>query len=110
MLDFQDAVYGPITYDIASLMRDAFLSWDEEFVLDITVRYWQKALKAGLPVDPDFGEFYRAVEWMDRFAQAVRSSSSQSRCTCSTSLTPRNTWNPLSLGQHPVNANYTVRR
>jgi aminoglycoside/choline kinase family phosphotransferase len=64
VLDFQDAVHGPITYDIASLMRDAFLSWDEEFVLDITVRYWQRALKAGLPVDPDFGEFYRAVEWM----------------------------------------------
>jgi aminoglycoside/choline kinase family phosphotransferase len=64
VLDFQDAVYGPITYDIASLMRDAFLSWDEEFVLDITVRYWQRALKAGLPVDPDFGEFYRGVEWM----------------------------------------------
>ena len=64
VLDFQDAVYGPITYDIASLMRDAFLSWDEEFVLDITVRYWQKAQKAGLPVDPDFGEFWRGVEWM----------------------------------------------
>ena len=64
VLDFQDAVYGPITYDIASLMRDAFLSWDEEFVLDVTVRYWQKARKAGLPVDEDFGAFYRAVEWM----------------------------------------------
>ncbi len=64
VLDFQDAVEGPITYDIASLMRDAFLSWDEEFVLDITVRYWQAAQKAGLPVDADFGEFYRAVEWM----------------------------------------------
>ena len=64
VLDFQDAVHGPITYDIASLMRDAFLSWDEEFVLDITVRYWQRAQKAGLPVDPDFGEFWRAVEWM----------------------------------------------
>ena len=64
VLDFQDAVYGPITYDIASLMRDAFLSWDEEFVLDITIRYWQKARKAGLPVGDDFGEFYRAVEWM----------------------------------------------
>jgi hypothetical protein len=64
VLDFQDAVYGPVTYDIACLMRDAFLSWDEEFVLDITVRYWQMAVKAGLPVDPDFGEFYRAVEWM----------------------------------------------
>src|SRR6059058_1735268 len=64
VLDFQDAVYGPITYDIACLMRDAFLSWDEEFVLDITVRYWEKALKSGLPVDADFGEFYRGVEWM----------------------------------------------
>ncbi|AEG94906.1 aminoglycoside phosphotransferase family protein [Ramlibacter tataouinensis] len=64
VLDFQDAVHGPITYDIASLMRDAFLSWDEEFVLDITVRYWQKARKAGLPVPADFGEFWREVEWM----------------------------------------------
>lgn len=64
VLDFQDAVHGPITYDIACLMRDAFLSWDEEFVLDTTVRYWQKAQKAGLPVGDDFGEFYRAVEWM----------------------------------------------
>ena len=64
VLDFQDAVYGPITYDIASLMRDAFLSWDESFVIDITVRYWEAARKAGLPVDADFGDFYRAVEWM----------------------------------------------
>jgi aminoglycoside/choline kinase family phosphotransferase len=64
VLDFQDAVHGPITYDIASLMRDAFLSWDEEFVLDVTVRYWEQARKAGLPVDEDFGAFYRAVEWM----------------------------------------------
>src|SRR5205085_3913218 len=64
VLDFQDAVYGPVTYDIACLMRDAFLSWDEDFVLDITVRYWEKARKSGLPVDEDFGEFYRGVEWM----------------------------------------------
>ncbi len=64
VLDFQDAVYGPITYDIASLMRDAFKSWDEEFVIDITVRYWQQARQAGLPVGSDFGQFYEAVEWM----------------------------------------------
>ena len=64
VLDFQDAVYGPITYDIASLMRDAFLSWDEEFVLDVTIRYWEKARAAGLPVGDDFGAFYRGVEWM----------------------------------------------
>jgi aminoglycoside/choline kinase family phosphotransferase len=64
VLDFQDAVFGPITYDIASLMRDAFLSWEEDFVIDITIRYWQQARKAGLPVDEDFGAFYRDVEWM----------------------------------------------
>jgi aminoglycoside/choline kinase family phosphotransferase len=64
VLDFQDAVYGPITYDIASLMRDAFLSWEEDFVLDITIRYWEKARTAGLPVGDDFGAFYRGVEWM----------------------------------------------
>ena len=64
VLDFQDAVYGPITYDIASLMRDAFISWDEEFVIDITARYWQQARQTGLPVGSDFGEFYEAVEWM----------------------------------------------
>jgi aminoglycoside/choline kinase family phosphotransferase len=64
VLDFQDAVIGPITYDMVSLMRDAFLSWDDERVLDWTARYWQKAKSAGLPVDPDFGEFWRAFEWM----------------------------------------------
>ena len=68
VLDFQDAVYGPVTYDIASLMRDAFLSWDEDFVLDITIRYWEKARHAGLmdfeDWHADFGAFYRAVEWM----------------------------------------------
>ena len=64
ILDFQDAVYGPVSYDIASLLRDAFISWPEDFVLEITVRYWEQARKAGLPVGDDFGEFYRAVEWM----------------------------------------------
>ncbi|MDB5812715.1 MAG: aminoglycoside phosphotransferase [Betaproteobacteria bacterium] len=64
VLDFQDAVYGPITYDLASLFKDAFISWDEARVLDWTVRYWEKAKRAGLPVAADFGEFYRDFEWM----------------------------------------------
>ena len=64
VLDFQDAVYGPITYDVASLFKDAFISWDEERVLDWTVRYWEKAKRAGLPVNGDFGAFYRDFEWM----------------------------------------------
>ncbi|MGH6623336.1 MAG: aminoglycoside phosphotransferase family protein [Burkholderiaceae bacterium] len=64
ILDFQDAVHGPITYDIASLMRDAFISWDEERQLDWVIRYWERARKAGLPVAADFGEFWRDFEWM----------------------------------------------
>jgi aminoglycoside/choline kinase family phosphotransferase len=68
VLDFQDAVLGPASYDIASLMRDAFLSWDEEFVLDITIRYWERARALGLldfeDWHSDFASFWRAVEWM----------------------------------------------
>jgi aminoglycoside/choline kinase family phosphotransferase len=64
VLDFQDAVFGPITYDPVCLMRDAFISWEEGQVLDWTVRYWEKAKQASLPVDADFGEFWRAFEWM----------------------------------------------
>jgi hypothetical protein len=64
VLDFQDAVYGPISYDVASLFKDAFVSWDEQRVLDWTIRYWERARSAGLPVNGDFGEFYRDCEWM----------------------------------------------
>jgi len=64
VLDFQDAVLGPISYDMVSLLRDAFISWEEERVLDWSVRYWQKARAAALPVAGDFGEFWRAFEWM----------------------------------------------
>jgi aminoglycoside/choline kinase family phosphotransferase len=64
VLDFQDAVIGPITYDMVCLVRDAFISWEEERVLDWCVRYWEKAKKVGLPVEADFGEFWRALEWM----------------------------------------------
>jgi aminoglycoside/choline kinase family phosphotransferase len=64
VLDFQDAVHGPISYDVVSLFRDAFLSWPEERVLDWTVRYWERAKRAGLPVSADFGAFYRDFEWM----------------------------------------------
>lgn len=64
ILDFQDAVYGPISYDVVSLFRDAFVSWDEERTLDWTIRYWEAARAAGLPVAADFSEFWRNFEWM----------------------------------------------
>lgn len=64
VLDFQDAVYGPVTYDLASLFKDAYIHWEEEQVLDWVIRYWEKAKKAGLPVSPDFAGFYQDFEWM----------------------------------------------
>lgn len=63
ILDFQDAVYGPITYDLASLLRDAYIQWDEEIVLDWAIRYWERAKRAGLPVNPDIDTFYRDFEY-----------------------------------------------
>ena len=64
ILDFQDAVYGPITYDLVSLFKDAYIGWREADVLDWLIRYWENARKAGLPVHEDFGAFYRDYEWM----------------------------------------------
>jgi aminoglycoside/choline kinase family phosphotransferase len=64
IIDFQDAVYGPISYDMVSLLKDAYIEWDEEVALDWLVRYWEKARRAGLPVAADFGEFFRDYEWM----------------------------------------------
>jgi N-acetylmuramate 1-kinase len=64
ILDFQDAVYGPIAYDVVSLFRDAFISWEEEQEIDWVVRYWEKARAAGLPVPTDFAQFWQDYEWM----------------------------------------------
>jgi aminoglycoside/choline kinase family phosphotransferase len=64
VLDFQDALYGPVTYDLASLLRDAYVQWDEELVLDWAIRYWQHAKSAGLPVNKDIDAFYKDFEYM----------------------------------------------
>ncbi|WP_375211790.1 aminoglycoside phosphotransferase family protein [Aquabacterium sp.] len=64
VIDFQDAVVGPVTYDLVSLLRDAYVMWDEEVQIDHAVRYWERARRAGLPVADDFGEFWRDFEWM----------------------------------------------
>jgi len=64
VIDFQDAVHGPISYDLVSLFKDAYIAWEEEQTLDWLIRYWEKARKSGLPVRSDFGEFHRDYEWM----------------------------------------------
>jgi hypothetical protein len=63
VLDFQDAVYGPISYDVLSLVKDAFISWDEKRIEGWRRSYWEGARRAGLPV-PEPGEFKRAFDWM----------------------------------------------
>ena len=64
VLDFQDAVIGPATYDLVSLLRDAYVEWPEEQQIDWAVRYWERARAAGLPVPADFSELWRAMEWI----------------------------------------------
>jgi len=64
VIDFQDAVFGPLSYDLVSLLKDAYIEWEEEQTLDWLIRYWEKARKTGLPVRSDFGEFHRDYEWM----------------------------------------------
>jgi len=64
ILDFQDALYGPVTYDLVSLLKDAYVEWDEARVLDWVIRYWESARKVGLPVNPDIDQFYRDFEFM----------------------------------------------
>ncbi len=63
ILGFQNAMTGAISYDIASLYKDVDMWWDEERILDGTIRYWEAAKKSGLPVPADFGDFYRDAEW-----------------------------------------------
>lgn len=64
VIDFQDALYGPVTYDLASLLRDAYIDWPEDQQIDWAVRYWDAARAAEIPVHADFGAFYRDFEWM----------------------------------------------
>ncbi|AMB83917.1 aminoglycoside phosphotransferase [Pseudomonas agarici] len=64
VLDFQDAVYGPVTYDITCLFKDAFLSWPEARVVDWLHDYWQRAGQLGIAVQPDFEDFRRASDLM----------------------------------------------
>jgi aminoglycoside/choline kinase family phosphotransferase len=64
VLDFQDAVYGPVTYDVTCLFKDAFLSWPEPQVRDWLTGYWHQARAAGIAVQPELEEFLRASDLM----------------------------------------------
>lgn len=64
VLDFQDAVVGPVTYDVVSLFRDAFISWDDARVEEWARLYFERAHRAKLPLPSHFSEFWRDFEWM----------------------------------------------
>ncbi len=62
VIDFQDAVLGPVTYDLVSLLRDCYISWSREQVEDWVKGYHQLALESGIRVCEDDAEF---VRWFD---------------------------------------------
>jgi aminoglycoside/choline kinase family phosphotransferase len=64
LLDFQDALRGPLAYDVVSLLRDAYVDRDERLELDWLIRYWEAGRKAGLPLPAEFAEFYQDYEWV----------------------------------------------
>ncbi|HEY9278971.1 MAG TPA: phosphotransferase [Eoetvoesiella sp.] len=64
VIDYQDALAGPLTYDVASLVMDARTTWEEPQQLDWAIRYWEAARAAQLPVPQDFADFHQAYEWM----------------------------------------------
>lgn len=63
ILDFQDAVEGPLSYDVVSLFKDAFLSWPAERVDGWRRVYTERARHVGLPL-PDDATFARQFDWM----------------------------------------------
>ena len=62
ILDFQDAVWGPITYDVASLLKDCYISWPTERVREWVLEYREKLLESGYPLSSDSAGFMR---WFD---------------------------------------------
>lgn len=62
ILDFQDAVTGPITYDLVSLLRDCYIEWPESRVRDWALGYRDLAIQSGLPINVDEDRFLR---WFD---------------------------------------------
>ncbi len=51
VIDFQDALMGPATYDLASLLRDSYVALDEELIAELVIRYLEGRAKAGAPLD-----------------------------------------------------------
>ncbi len=64
VLDFQDAVCGPISYDPICLFKDAFISWPEARVETWLNNYWQRARDAQLAVPNSFADFYADCDYM----------------------------------------------
>ncbi|WP_158228913.1 aminoglycoside phosphotransferase family protein [Chitinimonas sp. BJB300] len=69
IIDFQDARLGPITYDLASLLKDMYVHWPESLRLELAIRFWESARLAALPVSPAFDAFYAEFEIMGVFRQ-----------------------------------------
>ena len=64
ILDFQDAVSGPLTYDLVSLLKDAYIELEEEDQIDLVINFWEKAVEKKLLQKGDFSDFFKQFELM----------------------------------------------
>ncbi len=62
VLDFQDAVVGPVSYDLVSLLRDCYIAWPREWVADWVGQYHRQATSAGILQQVEIGQLLR---WFD---------------------------------------------
>ena len=63
VVDFQDALHGPLLYDIASLLRDCYVRFDEADIARWRERFRERAVRAGLPIGGDRTELWRRLDW-----------------------------------------------
>ena len=64
LIDFQDARWGPLTYDLVSLLKDCYISWPRDLVRRWALQYRDRLVAIGIPAGRDEAEFLRWFDWM----------------------------------------------
>jgi len=62
IIDYQDAVLGPITYDLVSLLRDCYIAWPNETISELTQYFYNKNIKNNNEITVDYERF---IKWFD---------------------------------------------
>ena len=64
ILDFQDAVIGPISYDVTSILKDAYMNWEDNLEIELLKYFWQSALDSNISVPKSFEYFQKQYDYM----------------------------------------------